>query len=75
MIMITPSILAEKHASEKVKGSYPVSKEIELLETAAILGFGELMSVLTPHSHRRVQKFKKTHYRQLGKVANSGVGG
>ena len=52
-----------------MNGSYPVSKAVELLETAANLGFGELMSVLTPHSHRKVQKFKKTHYRQLGEAA------
>jgi len=67
--MIAPSILAQKNVSEKVNGSYSVSKAMELLETAANLEFGELVSSQTPHNHRKVQKFKKTHYRQLGKAA------
>ena len=60
--MIAPSILAQKHVSEKVNGSYQVSKAVKRLETAASLEFGELVSSQTPHNRRKVQKFKKTHY-------------
>jgi len=42
---------------------------MELLETAANLEFGELVSSQTPQNRRKVQKFKKTHYRQLGEAA------
>ncbi len=61
---INPSTVGQKHISERVGTSYPVSKANELLETAADLGFGEFVVVHTP-SNRNIRKFKKRRLEEL----------
>ncbi len=56
--VIHPSELAQKHISEKVGQSYPISKAIELMEEAAHLGFGDIETVSTPNN-RKVKRFRK----------------
>ncbi len=66
---ISASLIAQKHISSKVEGSYPVTKAKELLETAAQLGFGSLETVVTPQNKRKVTKFRKTLYTELSPPA------
>ena len=41
--LIAPSTVAQKHISQRENGSFPVSKVVELLNTAPNLGFGEMV--------------------------------
>ena len=54
-----PSSIAQKHISERENGTYPVSKALELLETASQLGFGKMEDHITPVNSRRVKRFRK----------------
>ncbi len=55
---ISPSVIGQKHISERVGSSYPVSKAVELMETAATMGFGEFVDMQTS-SNRKLRKFRK----------------
>ncbi len=55
---ISPSVIGHKHVSERVGSSYPVSKAVELMETAATMGFGEFVDFQTS-SNRKLRKFRK----------------
>ena len=50
--VIMPSEISQKHISEKVGSSYPVSKALELIGEAAQLGFGEIDDHTSPHNRR-----------------------
>ncbi len=52
------SDVCQKHISEKVGSSYPVSKATELVNTAAHLGYGEVIEVSTPN-RRAITRFRK----------------
>lgn len=67
--LIAPSTIAQKHISQRVNGSYPVQKAVELMETAEKLGFGKVIPYETPISKRRGKRFKKVHYSSLPHTA------
>ena len=54
--ILTPSLLSQKHISERVGGSYPTSKAIEMLEEAETLGYGFFENVTTPNK-RTIKQF------------------
>ena len=53
--------MSQKHISVRISGSYPVSKAIELLETASKSGFGDVITYET-QTHRKAQKFRKRSF-------------
>ena len=57
--VIMPSEISQKHISEKVGSSYPVSKALELIGEAARLGFGEIDDHTSPHNRRITKWFTK----------------
>ena len=62
--IIYPSEVAEKHISEKVGQSYPITKAIDLMTETAELGFGTLETATTTNNCT-VKQFRKrlnTHY-------------
>ena len=63
--LIAPSTISQKHISQRVNGSYPVQKAVELIETAEKLGFGKVVPYETPISKRRGKRFRKQHYSSL----------
>ena len=62
---ISASTLAQKHICERVNGSYPVNKAMELLETASAIGFGSMEETHTPTSNRKIRKLRKRPYAEL----------
>ena len=52
------SEIAQKHISQKVGMSYPTSKAAELIDEAANLGFGDVLSTETPNRRASIH-FKK----------------
>ncbi len=58
-----------------MNGSFPVAKAIQLLETAAQLGFGEVATTEPTHNRRKVQKFRKYRYQQLAEAAKETLAG
>ena len=67
--LIAPSTISQKHISQRVSGSYPVQKAVELMETAEKLGFGKMVQYETPISKRRGKRFRKQHYSSLPHTA------
>ena len=62
--IIYPSEVAQKHISEKVGQSYPITKAIDLMTEAAELGFGTLETATTTNN-RTVKRFRKRRVSQL----------
>lgn len=62
--ILTPSLLSQKHISERVGGSYPTSKAIEMLEEAETLGYGSFEDV-TPPNKRTIKQFRKRRLEDL----------
>lgn len=62
--IIYPSEVAQKHISEKVGQSYPISKAIDLMADAAEMGFGTLETATTTNN-RTVKRFRKRRLSQL----------
>ena len=62
--IIYPSEVAQKHISEKVGQSYPISKAIDLMADAAEMGFGTLETATTTNNHT-VKRFRKRRLSQL----------
>ena len=62
--IIYPSEVAQKHISEKVGQSYPISKAIDLMTEAAEMGFGTLETTQTTNN-RTVRRFRKRHLSEL----------
>ena len=48
--IIYPSEFAQKHISEKVGQSYPISKAIDFMTEAAEMGFGTLETAQTTNN-------------------------
>ena len=63
--LIAPSTISQKHISQRVNGSYPVQKAVELMETAKKRGFGKVVPYETAISKRRGKRFRKQHYSSL----------
>ena len=61
---ITPSEVSQKHISERIGGSYPIAKAMEVLEEAQKLGFGTLQDSVTPNK-RVVKQFRKRPFEEL----------
>ena len=62
--IIYPSEVAQKHISEKVGQSYPISKAIDLMTEAAEMGFGTLETTQTTNN-RTVRRFRKRRLSEL----------
>ena len=62
--IIYPSEVAQKHISEKVGQSYPISKAINLMTEAAEMGFGTLETTQTTNN-RTVRRFRKRRLSEL----------
>ena len=62
--ILTPSLLSQKHISERVGGSYPTSKAIEMLEESETLGYGCFEDVTTPNK-RTIKQFRKRRLEDL----------
>ena len=56
--VLKASDIAQKHLSEKVGSSYPISKAVELMAEAEHLGFGTVETVSTPNN-RLAKRFRK----------------
>ncbi len=70
---ISPSRVAQAHISQRADNSstYPVSKAVELMSTAAQLGFGEMSTCTTTLNKRKVTKMVKNKYAQLPSAAKN----
>ena len=62
---ITPSAVAQKHICARHGGAYTVEKVMELFKTTEELGFGRLIEIETPLSHRHVKRFSKATFDTL----------
>ena len=62
---ITASGVAKKKLCVRHAGAYTVEKALELFKTSEELGFGKLIEIETPQSHRRVKRFSKARYDTL----------
>ena len=61
---LTSSEVSQKHISEKVDGSYPIAKAIQLIEEDERLGFGKVTTATTPNN-RIVKVFRKRPLTEL----------
>ena len=61
---LTSSEVSQKHISEKVDGSYPIVRAIQLMEEAERLGFGKVVTATTPNN-RIVKTFRKRPLTEL----------
>ena len=66
---IAPSLISQKHICQRVNGSYPVAKAVELLQTAEKLGFGKLELRETPINKQKMRKFRKHRHCSLNRTA------
>ena len=49
----------------RIAGAYTVDTALELFKTSEQLGFGKIIEIETPQTHRRVKRFSKTRFDTL----------